>query len=59
MHDNDLVAIMGALLKQNKGNGLGVGALYKDYTNSFLSPLQPRHSKLPKRPRRKYIAPQF
>jgi len=35
IRDDNLVAIMDALSKQNKGKGWGAGALYKDYTKQL------------------------
>lgn len=42
IRDDNLVAIMDALSRQNKGKGWGAGALYKDYTKQL--------SKLAKKP---------
>jgi carnitine 3-dehydrogenase len=35
IRDDNLVAIMDALSKQNKGKGWGAGALHKDYTKQL------------------------
>ena len=35
IRDDNLVAIMDALSRQNKGKGWGAGALYKDYTKQL------------------------
>ncbi|TIO42514.1 MAG: L-carnitine dehydrogenase, partial [Mesorhizobium sp.] len=35
IRDDNLVAIMDALSKQNKGKGWGAGALHKDYTRQL------------------------
>ncbi|AMS40810.1 carnitine 3-dehydrogenase [Aminobacter aminovorans] len=45
IRDDNLVAIMDALSKQNKGKGWGAGALYKDYTKHLAAQAKPKASK--------------
>ncbi|WP_378948523.1 3-hydroxyacyl-CoA dehydrogenase NAD-binding domain-containing protein [Mesorhizobium sp. ANAO-SY3R2] len=45
IRDDNLVAIMEALSKQNRGKGWGAGALYKDYTRQLAAQAKPKVSK--------------
>ncbi|HEY4193028.1 MAG TPA: L-carnitine dehydrogenase, partial [Mesorhizobium sp.] len=45
IRDDNLVAIMDALSKQNKGKGWGAGALHKDYTRQLAKAAKPAVSK--------------
>ena len=53
IRDDNLVAIMDALSKQNKGKGWGAGALHKDYTRQLAKLAAEEADKASQRPAEK------